>query len=72
MKLLFMGDVNFRGIENLDYYKSVEILKDIKPYTESVDFVIPNLECPLGDGEIYTPIKKAGPNFVVPKAVLSF
>jgi|GEM_PF-7023805 len=29
MKLLFTGDINFRGIENLDYDKSLEILNDI-------------------------------------------
>lgn len=39
MKLLFTGDTNFRGIENLDYDKSLEILKDITPYIQSVDFV---------------------------------
>lgn len=49
MKLLFTGDINFRGIENLDYDKSLVILNDIIPYTKSVDFVIPNLECPLGN-----------------------
>ncbi len=57
MKLLFTGDINFRGIKELDYNKSLEILKDIRPYTESVDFVIPNLECPLGDEKKFTPIK---------------
>lgn len=39
MKLLFTGDINFRGIDALDYAKSLEILKDITPYTQSVDFV---------------------------------
>lgn len=48
MKLLFTGDVNFRGIENLDCDKSLKILGDVMPYTKSADFVIPNLECPLG------------------------
>lgn len=47
MKLLFTGDINFRGIEKLNHNKSLEILKDIIPYTKSMDFVIPNLECPL-------------------------
>ena len=44
MKLLFTGDINFREIENLDYDKSLEILKDITPYTQSVDFVILNFK----------------------------
>lgn len=72
MKLLFTGDINFRGIENLNYDKSLEILKDITPYTQSVDFVIPNLECPLGNAEDYTPIKKAGPNLICSETGVSF
>lgn len=72
MKLLFTGDINFRGIENLDYNQSLEILKDIIPYTQSADFVIPNLECPLGDKVSFTPIKKAGPNLISPENGVSF
>lgn len=52
MKLLFTGDINFRGIKTLDDAVSLEILKDVIPYTKSADFVIPNLECPLGDGAL--------------------
>lgn len=72
MKLLFTGDVNFRGIEKLDYNKSLEILRDITPYTQSADFVIPNLECPLGDETSYSPIKKAGPNLICSESGASF
>ena len=72
MKLLFTGDLNFRGIENLDYDKSLEILNDIIPYTKSVDFVITNLECPLGNEDDYMPIKKAGPNLICSKNCISF
>lgn len=72
MKLLFTGDINFRGLENLDYNKSVAILNDIIPYTESADFVIPNLECPLGDEKDYTAIKKAGPNLICSQSGISF
>ena len=72
MKLLFTGDVNFRGIENLDYGKSSKILNDVIPYIKSVDFVIPNLECPLGNEEDYMPIKKAGPNLICSKNHISF
>lgn len=72
MKLLFTGDINFRGIENLDYDKSHKILKDITPYTEGADFVIPNLECPLGNETDYAPIKKAGPNLICHENGISF
>ena len=72
MKLLFTGDINFRGIENLDYGKSSKILNDVIPYIKSVDFVIPNLECPLGNEEDYMPIKKAGPNLICSKNCISF
>lgn len=69
---MFTGDINFRGLENLDYDKSLEILDDVIPYTKSADFVIPNLECPLGDKEKYLPIKKAGPNLICRENGLSF
>ncbi len=64
MKLMFTGDVNFRGLEALNFERSEKILAEVMPYIESVDFVIPNLECPLGDQNRYTPIKKAGPNLI--------
>lgn len=72
MKLLFTGDINFRGIENPDSAKAMDILGEVTPYIQNVDFVIPNLECPLGDREDYTPIKKAGPNLICPESGLSF
>ncbi len=64
MKLLFTGDVNFRGQSGLTYEKSLDILSEVMPYAEAADFVIPNLECPLADEKKYTPIKKAGPNLI--------
>ncbi len=72
MKLLFTGDINFRGIDSIDHSSSLEILKDILPYTQSADFVIPNLECPLGCKEAHTPIKKAGPNLISTESVIAF
>ncbi len=72
MKIMFTGDLNFRGIENLDSDKSRKILTDVKPYTEKVDFVIPNLECPIGDKNKYIPIKKAGPNLICSEECVSF
>lgn len=64
MKILFTGDVNFRGFENLDGNRSRQTLEMVEPYINKADFVIPNLECPLGDKEKYTPIKKSGPNLI--------
>ena len=49
MKLLFVGDLNFRGIEPLDMERSAEILSDVRPVLEEVDFRIINLETPLAD-----------------------
>ena len=72
MKILFTGDINFRGLEDIDYSKSAKILADVKPYIEKSDFVIPNLECPLGDRDKYSPIKKAGPNLICPENAVSF
>jgi poly-gamma-glutamate capsule biosynthesis protein CapA/YwtB (metallophosphatase superfamily) len=64
MKLLFTGDINFRGIENLNYNASKEILSEVQPYLDAVDFRISNLETPLADKSKYTPIKKSGPNLI--------
>lgn len=64
MKILFTGDVNFRKIEKLDYDKSRKILTEVLPFVEKSDYVIPNLECLLGDKEKYSPIKKSGPNLI--------
>lgn len=71
MRLLFIGDINFRGLENLDYAKALDILKDVTPYIQRADFVIPNLECPLGEKGDYAPIKKAGPNLICPESGIS-
>lgn len=72
MKILFTGDVNFRGLENLSPDKSDNILKEVKPYIEKADFVIPNLECPLADIKKHTPIKKSGPNLICPPENVCF
>ena len=39
MKLLFTGDINFRGKENLTLQQSKEILKEVQPYIDTVDFL---------------------------------
>lgn len=64
MKILFTGDINFRGKENLTFEESQKILAQVLPYANEVDFVIPNLECPLADIDKHEPIKKSGPNLI--------
>lgn len=72
MKVLFTGDVNFRGIKNMNESVASEILQEVLPYIEKTDFVIPNLECPLGDAAHYAPIKKAGPNLICSEDGIAF
>ena len=64
MKLLFTGDINFRGKDNVTFEESEKILTEVLPYAKKSDFVIPNLECPLADKEKHKPIKKSGPNLI--------
>lgn len=64
MKILFTGDVNFRGQVNLTYERSKEILSQVQPFIDRADYVVPNLECPLADEGQYAPIKKSGPNLI--------
>lgn len=64
MKLLFAGDLNFRGIEPLDNTQSAEILSEVQPYLEEADFRIVNLETPLACRDKHTPIYKSGPNLI--------
>ena len=64
MKILFTGDVNFRGLDTLTIEKSREILAEVYPFLETVDYRIPNLETPLADKEKHDPIKKSGPNLI--------
>lgn len=64
MKLLFAGDVNFRGIEPLNRQKSIEILAEVLPFLQEADFRIVNLETPLAYRENHHPIYKSGPNLI--------
>jgi hypothetical protein len=64
MKILFTGDINFRGKENLTGEECAKILSEMKPYLDQVDFRIPNLETPLAQKNKYEPIKKSGPNLI--------
>lgn len=64
MKILFTGDINFRGHDTLTFEESKEILSELSPYLSSVDYRIPNLETPLADMNNHQPIKKSGPNLI--------
>lgn len=64
MKILFMGDVNFRGITGLTAEGAADMLSEVQPFIEQADYVVPNLECPLADEGKYAPIKKSGPNLI--------
>lgn len=64
MKLLFIGDINFRGKEHLTFEEAKCILSEVQPYLDMADFRIPNLETPLADKNKQQPIKKSGPNLV--------
>lgn len=64
MKILFAGDLNFRYIEPVDRTMAESILCEVKPYLDSVDFRVVNLETPLADKAKYAPIHKAGPNLI--------
>ena len=72
MKILFTGDLNFRGKNELSFEKSQDIISEIKPFLEDADFRIINLECPLGDETKYDPILKSGPNLICSEANLPF
>ena len=64
MKLLFTGDINFRGLTEPSPETCTDILAEVLPYFEKVDFRIVNLETPLADKERHMPIKKSGPNLI--------
>lgn len=72
MDILLTGDINLRGHDTLSFSQSQAILAQVIPYLNRVDYVIPNLECPLADVRKYTPIKKAGPNLICPENCVSF
>ena len=71
MKLLFTGDINFRGLAEPSPKMCTEVFAEVLPYFEKTDFRIVNLETPLADKENHTPIKKSGPNLICdPKNIL--
>ena len=71
MKILFTGDVNF-GKHIYGEELSRRLLAPIERYFAECDFVLPNLECALGNEEDFSPIKKAGPNLICDAGNLAF
>ena len=51
MKLLFTGDINFRGLSEPNSKMCSDILTEVLPYFEKADFRIINLETPLANKE---------------------
>lgn len=64
MKLLFTGDINFRGLGVLPKENIEGLLKEVLPIAEKADFRIVNLEAPLGKRDMFSPIYKSGPNLI--------
>ena len=64
MKLLFAGDLNFRGLDGMTAARARAILCEMQGPLSGADFVIPNLECPLAMEDRHAPIRKAGPNLI--------
>lgn len=64
MKLIFTGDLNFRGYRQLTEAQCSDMLGDVLPYVRDADFRIVNLETPLADEKHHTPIYKSGPNLI--------
>ena len=72
MKLLFTGDINFRGLGVLPKENIEGLLKEVLPIAEKADFRIVNLEAPLGKRNEYTPIYKSGPNLICEPENIAF
>ncbi len=70
MKILFMGDLNFRGWESVESRKG--ILDDMLPYFHSADYKIVNLETPFAEKEKHKPINKSGPNLICDRKFVDF
>ena len=57
MKLLFTGDINFRGLKEPIPETCADTLAEVLPYFNKADFKIANLETPLADKAKHSPIK---------------
>ncbi len=62
IRLIFMGDVSFRAMDNLTKEAAEAMLAGISPILRQADFRILNLEAVLADVTKHEPIVKSGPN----------
>ncbi len=72
MKLAFFGDINFRNQDEITPEASLSILAQVLPKIDDSDYRIANLETPLADRNLYSPIVKSGPNHIYSPSCLSF
>lgn len=71
MKLLFCSDISFRD-SIIDADRAREILSEVTPLCQDVDFRIANCETVLAIKEECDPIEKSGPNLISDPANISF
>ncbi len=64
MKLLFTGDVCFHYKQDVDETNAAAIFAAMKPHFANADFRIMNMESPIFDEGVGTPITKSGPNLI--------
>ena len=62
MKVLFTGDVCFNYRQDVDAAMSREILSGVKDVFDAADVRVMNLETPIFDEGVGSPITKTGPN----------
>ena len=72
MRLLFTGDINFRGLKEPTPETCADTLAEVLPYFNKADFKIVNLETPLADKTKHSPIKKSGPNLICDPSYIMF
>lgn len=72
MRLLFTGDINFRGLKEPTPETCADTLAEVLPYFNRADFKIVNLETPLADKTKHSPIKKSGPNLICDPSYIMF
>ena len=72
MKILFTGDINFRAMPTQTAEEYKKIVEEVAPFVAKVDYLIPNLECPLAEEGKYQPIKKSGPPLICDPGHIEF
>ena len=72
MKIIFSGDICFRGLLFDDAQKCEKALEDVLPRFKSSDFRIANPETPMADSRKHMPIKKSGSNIISSKDNITF